>query len=198
MNQRIIKIGVDLDGVIARHSLGGFWVILRKLKERLLKTTHSQKWYYPSTFLEKFAWKVINWLRIPFADKDGFFASLAGGNKAKFYLVTSRFKFLEKLTADWLKKYHLDQYFAEVLINNKDINPLIFKTEIIKERGLDFFIDDDLEVIDYLKKNIGAKLFWVVPGHKDKKDNNHHDVGSGDDFTDILRKLFPKVKPRTG
>jgi len=198
MNQRIIKIGVDLDGVIARHSLGGFWVILRKLKERLLKTTHSQKWYYPSTFLEKFAWKVINWLRIPFADKDGFFASLAGGNKAKFYLVTSRFKFLEKLTADWLKKYHLDQYFAEVLINNKDINPLIFKTEIIKERGLDFFIDDDLEVIDYLKKNIGAKLFWVVAGHKDKKDNNHHDVGSGDDFTDILRKLFPKVKPRTG
>lgn len=198
MSQEVPRIGVDLDGVIARHSLGGFWVVLRKVKERILKTTHSQKWYYPNTFLEKLAWRIINWLRVPFADKGGFFASLAKENKARFYLVTSRFKFLEKSTADWLKKYHLDKYFAEVLINNKDIDPLIFKAKTINDRGLDFFIDDDLDVIDYLKKNTNAKLFWVVPGHKDKKDNNHHDVESGDDFTDTLRKIFPRVKPETG
>ena len=198
MNQRIIKIGVDLDGVIARHSLGGFWVILRKLKEKVLKTARPANWYYPNASLEKLAWRIINWLRIPFADRDGFFASLAKENKAKFYLVTSRFKFLEKLTTDWLEKHHLDKYFSGVLINNKDINPLIFKAKIINDWGIDCFIDDDIDVIDYLKKNTNAKLFWVVPGHKNKKDNNHHDVGSGDDFTDILRKLFPKVKPRTG
>lgn len=198
MKQRIPRVGIDLDGVIAQHSLGGFWVVLRKLKERMLKTTQSANWYYPNTFLEKFAWRIINQLRTPFVDKDDFFASLAQKKTARFYLVTSRFQFLEKLTADWLKKYHLDQYFAGVLINNKDIDPLIFKAKMINDWGLDSFIDDDLDVIDYLKKNTKAKLFWVVPGHKDKKDNNHHDVESGDDFTDTLRKLFPRVRSKNG
>lgn len=196
MKQAIPQIGVDLDGVVARHSLGGFWVVLRKLKERMLKTTHSQKWYYPSTFLEKFAWKIINQLRVPFTDKNNFLAFLARENKAEFYLVTSRFEFLENLTQNWLKKYHLDQYFTKILINNKDINPLIFKAKTINDRALDFFIDDDLEVIDYLKKNTKTKLFWVIPGHKNKRDNNHHDVESGDDFIDTLKRLFPRVKPK--
>lgn len=195
MVQKIIKIGVDLDGVVARHSLGGFWVVLRKLKERILKTTQSANWYYPNTFLEKLAWRIINWLRIPFTDKDSFFASLATDQKAEFYLVTSRFKFLENLTQGWLKKHGLDGHFAQVLINRQDSDPLIFKAKIINEHKLDFFIDDDLDVIDYLKKNTKAKLFWVVPGHKDKKDNNHHDVESGADFTDTLRKLFPRARP---
>lgn len=183
MSQKILKIGVDLDGVIAQHSLGGFWVVLRKLKERILKTTRSANWYYPNTFLEKLAWRIINWLRVPFTDKDGLFASLAGENKARFYLVTSRFKFLEKLTGSWLKKYHLDKYFAGVLINTKDIDPLVFKAKVINDKDMDFFIEDDLDVIDYLEKNTSAKLCWVVPGHTD--------------FIDTLKRLFPKKKRET-
>ena len=184
-----IKIAVDLDGVIAQHSLGGFWVWTRKAKEKILKKAHSSSYYYPSTVLEKTAWLIINGARRPFPDKNNFFASLVDGGGIQFYLVTSRFKFLEELTRNWLKKYNLDKNFHKILINSQDADPSLFKERAIRELELDYFIDDDLEVINYLEKKTKAKLYWVVPGHRKKTDNHNGGVITCDDFLDALRKI---------
>jgi len=37
METNYSRIGLDLDGVVARHSLRGFWIRLRLLKEKFLK-----------------------------------------------------------------------------------------------------------------------------------------------------------------
>lgn len=189
--KKVIRIGVDLDGVIAQHSLGGFWVWLRKLKEKILKKASVSNYYYPSTVFEKLGWRVINWVRKPLADKKGLFASLAKKKGVKFYLITSRFQFLEKLTKRWLKKHKLDFYFHRVLINIGDLDPFEFKTRMIKTLDLDFFIDDDLDSINYLKKKTKARFFWVVPGHKEKSDNHDNRVITCEDFIEALRKIFP-------
>jgi len=196
MTKRIPLIGIDLDGVIARHSLWGFWVILRKIKEKLLKKNKVANWYYPTTFLEKKAWIIINQLRTPFIDKEKILASLATNNKAKFYLVTSRFKFLEKLTLSWLKRYHLDKYFSKVLINTKNINPLIFKIKAIKKYKMDFFLDDDLEVIEDLAKTTKAKLFWIVPPYKNPKENCLSTIKSCSNLPEALKIIFNKNSPK--
>lgn len=189
--KKIIKVGVDLDGVVARHPLGGFWVWLRKLKEKILKKMHSSTYYYPATTFERLGWMVIDWERRPFIDKDNLFASLAKRDGVQFYLVTSRFKFLEKLTKDWLKKYRLDSCFYQVLINTDNIDPFIFKAKAIRNLGLDFFIDDDLDSINYLKDRTTAKFYWVVPGHKNKNDNHNCQIESCNDFLEALRKILP-------
>ena len=192
--KKTIKIGVDLDGVVARHSLGGFWVWARKIKEKILKKMRSSTYYYPATPLEQLAWKIIDGARRPFVDKDNLFTSFAKRDEVQFYLVTSRFKFLEKLTQGWLKKYRLGSGFYQVLINTKDIDPLAFKTKAIKDHGLDFFIDDDLEVINYLKNKIPAKLYWVMPDHKNENDNPDSQVKSCQDFSEALRKILKLLK----
>lgn len=187
---KIIKVGVDLDGVVAEHSLSGFWVWLRKLKEKILIKMHSSTYYYPDNIFEQLGWMAIDWARRPFTDKDDFFASLVKKDGVQFYLVTSRFKFLEKLTKDWLKKHRLDSCFYQVLINTDNINPFIFKAKTIKNLGLDFFIDDDFGSINYLKNRTAAKLYWVVPGHKNKNDNADCQIESCSDFLEALRKIF--------
>lgn len=188
--KKMVRIGVDLDGVIARHSLGGFWVWLRKTKEKILKGASISNYYYPSTIFERLGWKIIDWIRKPLVDRDGLFASLAKKGEIQFYLVTSRFKFLEKLTKKWLEKHNIDSYFHRVLINIDNLDPFEFKIRMIKELDLDFFIDDDLEVIDYLKEKTKTKLYWVVPGHKKKSDNHDSRVETCGDFLEALRKIF--------
>lgn len=192
--KKIIKIGIDLDGVVARHSLGGFWVWARKIKEKILKKMRSSTHYYPNTPFERLAWKVIDGVRKPFVDKGNLFTSLSKKNDIRFYLVTSRFKFLEKLTKNWLKKYRLNSSFYRVLINTDDIDPLFFKAKAIKDYGLDFFVDDDLEVIDYLKNKTAAKLYWVVPDHKNENDNPDSRVKNCQDFPEALKKISKLLK----
>lgn len=192
--KKTVKVGVDLDGVVARHSLGGFWVWARRVKEKILKKMHSSTYYYPSTPFERQAWKVIDGMRKPFIDKDSLFNSLSKRNDIRFYLVTSRFKFLEKLTQDWLEKHGLDSHFYRVCINVNDLDPFIFKEKVVKDHNLDFFIDDDLDCINYLKKKNNVKLYWVVPGHRDEDDNHDHRVRNCQDFTEALSKIFKSLK----
>ena len=190
-----VRIGCDLDGVVARHSLGGFWVKVRRLKEKLLKKAHSPKYYYPKSIFEKEAWKVINWLRVP--DKEG--VSLLRSIKLcllrerqkdgqLFFLITGRFEFNYPTTIKWLEKYKLSSLFEEVLVNIKDQDPIEFKVKEVGDQKITHFIDDDLEVLLALRKT-GAKLYWVVPGHKDGKENHDSGIINCQNLKEALEKI---------
>lgn len=155
---KTIKIGLDLDGVISRHTFGGFWFRLRKIKEKLLKKAHDSSYYYPKTWLERAAWLVIDWFRPPLREKD-LFCSLARKKKFQFFLITGRFQFLERLTQKWLKKYQLFDCFEKIFLNKQRLDPREFKAKKINQLGLDFFLDDDLETVLYLRKKTSAKIF---------------------------------------
>lgn len=192
--QKIIRIGFDLDGVIAKHPMRGLWVWSRKLKEKILKRTRSPVYYYPTSIIERLAWKFINRRRLPFDDLDKLFSSLFKKKEIKYYLVTSRFKFLDKLTKDWLKKHGLNSYFEKIIINSNDISPYIFKADAINNLKLNFFIDDDLDVINYIKKKTQTRLFWIVPKYIDKSDNNDKQVVAAKDLNTALKNLSRKAK----
>lgn len=189
-NKKPIRIGLDLDGVLAQHALGGLWIWLRKFKEKILKSARFSSYYYPTNFLEKRAWIIIDDAKRPFKDKNDFFASLAKKRGIQLYLVTGRFKFLEKLTENWLAKYRLITYFHQVLINTNDIDPDVFKAEIINDLDLDFFVDDDLELINFLKKRTRARFYWIVPSHKKKSDNNDGRIENCQNVLEALRKII--------
>ena len=185
-----IRVGVDLDGVLAKHSIGGLWVSLRRLKESLLKKTYSSSYYYPSSSIEKFAWKIINSRRKPFNHKRELTLPILEKNNLELYLVTSRFKFLEKLTFKWLKKYNLDHLFKKIIVNNKDTDPITFKAETVKTLNLDCFIDDDYEVVCHLQEKLNKKVYWINPhsGPTDKK--KHKPIVICNNFSEALDKVI--------
>ncbi len=80
----------------------------------------------------------------------------------KLYLISSRFKFLEKRTAKLIKRYELDQIFDEMFFNYANFQPHIFKQEIINNLNLDIYVDDDLSLIRHAAKtNVKTKFFWL-------------------------------------
>ena len=46
-----------------------------------------------------------------------------------------------------------------------------------------------MEVINYLKDKTDSELCWVVPGHKDKSDNNDDSITCVAGFVEALEKI---------
>lgn len=80
----------------------------------------------------------------------------------KYFLISSRYKFLETMTADILKRYKIDHLFDGMFFNFADKQPHIFKEEVIKKLHIDRYIDDDLHLLTYVaKNNAKTRFFWL-------------------------------------
>lgn len=78
------------------------------------------------------------------------------------YLISSRFKFLEKHTEKLVKRLGLNKIFDGLFFNYDNLQPHIFKQAVIKKLNLDFYIDDDLSLIKHVAKyNPKTKFFWL-------------------------------------
>ena len=100
--------------------------------------------------------------RAPIIENINYVRNLTLANKNKYYLISSRFGFLEKKTTDLIKKYNLDKIFNTMYFNYENKQPHLFKDEVIKKLNLDLYLDDDLELLEYLaKNNPKTKFFWL-------------------------------------
>jgi hypothetical protein len=80
----------------------------------------------------------------------------------KLYLISSRFKFLEKHTQKLVQRFRLDEIFDGLYFNYGNLQPHIFKEEVIKGLNLDSYIDDDLSLIKHVAKTSPkTKFFWL-------------------------------------
>jgi hypothetical protein len=101
-------------------------------------------------------------LRTPITKNLNYIKNPAIANKNKYYLVSSRFGFLKKRTDDLIKKHNLDKIFNKMFFNYENKQPHVFKNEILNKLNLDVFVDDDLQLLQYLtEKNIKTKFFWL-------------------------------------
>ena len=167
MDDRELKIAFDFDGVIASPIFDGLLINLRILKEHLIKSIgHRTDYFYPKSRGERFIWTLLNKLRKPTCDLDCL-RSLKSGGGVQIFLITSRFKFLEKDTIEWLKKYGLENLFDKIYINNTDISPIEFKVSALNENLVDYYLDDDIEIIDSIKSMVKTRIYW-------KSNKKHH------------------------
>ncbi len=87
----------------------------------------------------------------------------------KLYLISSRFKFLEKRTLKLVKRYELDKVFDEMYFNFGNQQPHEFKNDVIKRLKLNIYVDDDLSLLKHVaKSNIKTKFFWLNQDQNDK------------------------------
>lgn len=149
MNEKIIKIGLDLDGVIIDKPP----IIPKSLLEWLVRSHKSRRlaYRYPRFVLER----ALRWLthhpffRPPIKENLELIKKFKR-NSYQLYVISGRYSFLEGRTKQWLHHYHLENYFEGVFINLKNEQPHLFKEKKIKELDIDLFIDDDLPICEYL------------------------------------------------
>lgn len=87
--------------------------------------------------------------------------------KCKTYLVSSRFGFLKKRTETLFAKENLSQYFDGVYFNYNNLQPHQFKEQTIRRLKIDTYIDDDLDLAQYLSQRLPSlRIFWVHGGKR--------------------------------
>lgn len=162
MSNKILKVGFDLDGVIlynpvrvGRPLITGFKrIILRKPK-----TTFT----IPHTPLQKTIW---TWLhKTSFFVAPGFddLKSLVKQGKIEAYLITARFDFLKPDLDRWLQKIEADKIFKAVYFNQENEQPHLYKRRIIKKLDLDYFIEDNWDIVKNLAvdETLKTKIYWI-------------------------------------
>ena len=65
-------------------------------------------------------------------------------------------------TDNLVKRYKLDKIFNTMYFNYENRQPHQFKNDVIRKLNLDTYIDDDLQLLEYLiDKNPKTKFFWL-------------------------------------
>jgi len=107
--------------------------------------------------------------RPPITENINYVKNQALANKNKYYLISSRFSFLQKRTAAIIKRYRLEKIFNAMYFNYSNNQPHEFKDEIIKKLGLDMYVDDDFQLLEYLAKNNPKIKFFLLNKKINKK-----------------------------
>jgi len=162
MKKTPIKIGFDLDGVILYNPARIFRPITIAVKtilrhKSLTKTT----FYYPKSVLEKILWNIVHLSSLYIAD--GFYEihKLSKEKQIQAYIITSRYDCLKNDFEQWMKKMNAEDIFIGTYHNKNNLQPHIFKAQKIKELDLDFFVEDNWDIVQYINKNTHAKCLWI-------------------------------------
>jgi len=161
--EKKIRIAFDLDGVIVDKPP----LIPKQFIEWLFKGgfCKSKKlyFYFPKTSLEQKIRKISHfYLFRPLINENyQLIKKLSENKNYNLTIISSRYSFLFPETKVLLRKNKIDKLFDKVYLNLEDKQPHIFKEEILKKTIPDFFIDDDQEIIGYLRDRLSkTKLIF--------------------------------------
>lgn len=153
-----MNIGFDLDRVLINYP--------PFLPSRILDRLYKQKdngvlIYRIPTYPEQLMRKSIHHplLRQPIKENLAFLRSIPKDTN-KLYLISSRYKFLQKITERLIKRYALDKIFDQLYFNFENKQPHEFKSVLIKKLKLDVYVDDDLSLIKHAAKDNPATIFF--------------------------------------
>ncbi len=162
-----MRIGFDLDKVLIDYPP----FISDDLINRLYKKNSSKNLMYripslPEQLIRQISHNPI--FRPPLQDNMAFLKKVAKTNKV--FLISSRFRFLEKQTERITKKLGLDLIFDGMYFNYTNLQPHIFKEEVLGSLKLDKYIDDDLALLTHLAKHIKkTQFYWLDSSSKAQK-----------------------------
>lgn len=163
MANKKIKVGFDLDGVLLYNPARVFRPITIALKQLLPKKKNDVvHFYYPKSNYEKLLWRIVHWSSLFVSEGVEDIKALVKDEKIEPYIITSRYDCLKDDFKRWLKKMDAHLIFVDTYHNAKDLQPHIFKEQKIKELGLDYFIEDNWDIVRHINKNTKAKTLWIT------------------------------------
>ena len=158
-----LKVGFDLDGVLLYNPARIFRPITMNLKKLLPKKKDVDRvhFYYPTSPLEQRVWHIVHWSSLFVADGFEDIKNLTKDRQIEAYIVTSRYDCLKSDFQRWLKTLNKENSFVKTFHNEKNLQPHVFKAEKIKELGLDFFVEDNWDIVRHINKNTKTQTLWI-------------------------------------
>jgi hypothetical protein len=158
-----IRVGLDFDGVVAYNPLRLARAPIKFFKRdvlgiRKLNFLIPKKWWEKE--LMKFYYLGSIWPEkgLPYLKQ------LVKDNKIETYVISGRFGFLDKNLKKWITEHGLDKTIKEIYINEKSEQPHIFKKRVIKELDLDYYVEDNIDIVLHLAdkgQRLRTKIYWI-------------------------------------
>jgi len=154
VKKQIVRVGLDLDGVILYNPVRGARSFAKILKNLFLKSEETD-FYIPKTKL----YKTSIFASLGYEDV----IKLIKNRKIEAYIISGRYKFLKNDFNEWLEKLNVKKYFKDCLLNENDEQPYIFKQRMLNKLKINIYIEDNWDIIKQLKKSCkNVKLFWIT------------------------------------
>ena len=154
-------IGLDFDGVIVYNPLRLARAPITVFKRQILKIK-KLTFFVPHYPWQIKLWKIIHYSSYFPANGLEQLRSLAQNPNVELHLITARFDYLSDHIQDWLDKNGVTPLFKTININVHNEQPHLFKERLIKKYRLDYFVDDNLNIIEYLEPRVKpTRLFWI-------------------------------------
>lgn len=154
-----LRVGFDFDGVIMYNPARIVRRPVQIFKHRFFPKVE-KKFYIPSSRLEKALWHMFHWSSIVVAGGYKRTRGLRDNGIIEPYIVSARYGFLRPDFERWLRHLKAD-HFKGTFMNDKNEQPHKYKERMIKELGLDVFIEDNWNIVDHLRKNTSAHILWI-------------------------------------
>jgi hypothetical protein len=159
--KNFITVGIDFDGVLAYNPFRVIRAPITAVKRNIFGEKNT-RFYVPQTPPEKLLWTILHESSIFPAQGVSLLKQLVEEEQIEAHLVTARYSFLQPHLDIWLDKHKLRNYFKTITINQNDEQPHIYKSHVIQKKSLDYFIEDNLDIVKHLdNQKIPTSVLWI-------------------------------------
>ncbi|HPS40792.1 MAG TPA: hypothetical protein PLQ50_02175 [Candidatus Woesebacteria bacterium] len=186
MQNKKIRIGFDLDGVILTNHIRVLRSLISRSKKAHLFPRQELEFYHPNSSVEDFLWLLVHKSSFKLANGFHELEQLALDQKIDIYVVSARFACLKNDTAQWRKIIDRRHVFKGMYFNDQDEQPHFFKKQMIEKLKLDYFVEDNWDVASYLANNQKQVQIWWLSNFFDRTINYPYKFFS---FKDVVLKI---------
>lgn len=158
--KKIIRIGLDFDGVVVYNPLRLARAPITLFKREVLGIRRLS-FFVPQKKWQQELWKLLHKSSSLPANGLDLFRQLVDEGAIEPHLITARFSFLDGHLYKWLEKHKLSKLFKTINMNLDNKQPHLFKEEMIKRYKLDYFIEDNLNIVEYLDGKVKTQVLWI-------------------------------------
>lgn len=163
VKKKPIRVGFDFDGVVAYNPLRTLRLPMM-IVSRLFSSNKKEKVHfpYPKSRFVRFLWEQAH--KTSFFPAPGFesLKNLLAAGHIEGHIITGRYAFLNDELYDWLTRNEIANLFTTIHVNMKDEQPHIFKDRMIRALDLDYYVEDNWDIVDYLNsKKHKTEIHWI-------------------------------------
>lgn len=158
--KKVLRIGVDFDGVVAYNPFRIFRAFVTGFKRKVLKKI-GLKFFIPKTGWQRTIWGVLHESSVFPARGVDLLKEAVENGSIEVHLVTGRYSYLNRSLDQWLDRYRLRSYFKSINLNEKNDQPHLFKKRVIERYKFDYFIEDNWDIVHYLDENCSTPVCWI-------------------------------------
>lgn len=181
-----MNVGFDLDKIFINHPpLVPSWLINKLYGERV----NGHLSYRIPGKIEQHIRKMshVSFLRQPIKKNIAVLQEALKFKNINLFLISSRYSFLKPETEAIIKKNKFYNLFTEMIFNFKNKQPHRFKDEVITQKHIQRYVDDDLALLQFLSsKHPDIIFFWLNNKRSDKLKKNMYAITN-------LSSVFEKI-----